>query len=205
MEKNNNKGFSLIELVVVIAILAIAGGLTYNSLSTIYGARSKKAAETVSAVMSQSKVNAMSGRKNVMTITFKEGKEPNSGETKEGYFCELYYINANGKVSDEAYETQVVGNDTLRISVRDTSDSTKFYTLIEPEEGSTDTKVDKIEIEFNLDTGAVKRVSAIKEGNEPVNLVNLETTGVKEIYFSLESISNHSITLYKSTGNQTYQ
>lgn len=204
MEKNNNKGFSLIELVVVIAILAIAGGLTYNSLSTIYSARSKKAAETVSAVISQSKVNAMSGKKNVMTITFKEDKDPNSGETKEAYFCELHYINANNTVSDEAYETQAVGNDSLRISVNSPTDKNTTYTLIEPEDGSTAVQVDKIEIEFNLDTGAVKRVSVI-QGETSTDLINSETTGVKEITFTLNSISNHTITLYKSTGNQTYQ
>lgn len=204
MEKNNNKGFSLIELVVVIAILAIAVGLSYNSFSTVFGARSKKAAETVTALMSQSKVNAMSGKKNVMRISFKKGKDPNSGETKEGYFCELYYINSKGEVADEPYETQVVGNDSLRISVKDPRDSNVVYTLIEPEEGSTATQVDKIEIEFSLDTGAVKKVGINKE-SVTTYLIDTDTTDVKEINFTLESITNHTVTLYKSTGNQTYQ
>jgi len=43
--KKNNKGFSLIELIVVIAIMSIMVGFLVVSLSTVFGTKARECAE----------------------------------------------------------------------------------------------------------------------------------------------------------------
>ena len=56
----NNKGFSLVELIVVVAILGVCVGIVSMSLSTIFSSRAKKCANEISSLLSQCKVSAMS-------------------------------------------------------------------------------------------------------------------------------------------------
>lgn len=59
MNKNDNRGFSLIELIVTIAIMAIATGVLAYSLHLISSARAKTTAEKVKTALENTRMQTM--------------------------------------------------------------------------------------------------------------------------------------------------
>ena len=57
--KNNNKGFSLIELIVAVLILAIISSTLIAGVSTIYNARAERASQVIGTVMKQARQKAL--------------------------------------------------------------------------------------------------------------------------------------------------
>ncbi len=69
--KSNNKGFSLIELVVIIAIMALGIGVVSLSVSLVTGAQARKAFEKMESQLDEAKTGAMSRFDETLTITYK--------------------------------------------------------------------------------------------------------------------------------------
>ena len=86
MEKND-KGFSLIELVVVIAIMAILVGLIVVSLSTVFGTKALECAEKVSAKIDSVKTGSVSLYNETMELKY----------DTDGYYteCGVFTIDKN--------------------------------------------------------------------------------------------------------------
>lgn len=57
--QKNNKGYSLVELIVVIAIIALLSGTAFLSISIIFGASAKTCANDIKEVLAENKVTAM--------------------------------------------------------------------------------------------------------------------------------------------------
>ncbi|MEA4946127.1 MAG: type II secretion system protein [Oscillospiraceae bacterium] len=57
----NNKGFTLLELIVVIAILGILAGVMSYSISSVSTTRAKKVTSDLNALISQCRVDTLSG------------------------------------------------------------------------------------------------------------------------------------------------
>lgn len=57
--RENNKGYSLIELLIVIAIMAFLAGTTLFSISMIFGAGAKACANNIKEALAENKVTAM--------------------------------------------------------------------------------------------------------------------------------------------------
>lgn len=107
--KNNNKGFSIVELVVVVAIMAVAVSLVSYSFASVYRARSKRAAETLDAVISQCKIDAMSGLDCALEIALDDGD----------YYVNLYRVQESGDLTATPYKTEKLASDRLSITVGD--------------------------------------------------------------------------------------
>jgi len=164
---------------VVMAILIVATTVTISSVSSAYHARSLKAAETVDGMIAQSKINAMSGKKNCLIITY--------STADKCYKCGLHKIlkDEYGAYydSDEAYEEQDVGNNNLHILA-----------------GGVDL-IDgaQLRLEYNMDAG---RIKSLKVGSETV-LSKSSTDETAVITFNF--YTTHSITVYKETGEHVFQ
>lgn len=57
--KQNNNGYSLVEIIIVIAIMAILTGGVFFSIGMVFGANAKTCANDIKNAISQCKVNAM--------------------------------------------------------------------------------------------------------------------------------------------------
>lgn len=57
--KNKNKGFTLVELVIVVAIFTILLGILEPSVNSIFGFRVQRAANSIGAALDKTKTEAM--------------------------------------------------------------------------------------------------------------------------------------------------
>ena len=125
-QRNNNKGFSLVELIVVIAIMSVAVSLVSYSFASVYRARSKRAAETLDAVISQCKIDSMSGLDCALEVALDDGD----------YYVNLYRVDESGNMN--LYKTEKLASDRLTFTV-----------------GSDTVEEDPLIIRFNSSDGSI--------------------------------------------------
>ena len=168
MKKLNNAGFSLIEVIVIAAIMITFTGISVGSATFVYRARSLEAAKIVDSMISQSKINALSNRKNHLELSY--------DSSRKCYVCKIFREPDGTEYSNA--KASKIGNERLDIIVGGVS----------LKDGG------KLTMSFNMDTGAVKE---FKVGDTD-KLADVMT-------INLNSYTNHSITLYKDTGEHTFE
>ena len=133
--KKNNKGFSLVELIVIIAIMAVLVGAIITYVGSLGTAQAKKCANGIMNGFSQTKVCAMS-RSNASMVVY-SNDEGTFLVTKQG---------SNERIEKIANAGTVVEYRTVR-------DSSSFSAIGD----SADTGV---KIEFDRASGACKKMAS---------------------------------------------
>lgn len=67
---NNKSGFTMVELLVVITLLGALVVVSIGPLQSVYKARAKSAASEISAMLSESKIDSLSGKTNEFHLKF---------------------------------------------------------------------------------------------------------------------------------------
>lgn len=143
--KKDNKGFSLVELIIVIAIMAVLSGLIFYSYSMLAGQDARQCANNLSAALDKEKNYALtkSGTADCyMELT----------KTADGYFA-VYYVPKNALVDGTGtgdyveQEKQKLGKQSVDISCTIGGSTV------------TVTEAASLEVTYDRITGAFKKVS----------------------------------------------
>lgn len=140
----NNRGLSLIEVIVVIAIMAIAGAAGLGFMALQSNSKVKECTNKISASISKVRVDAMSKSKTPDEYTMEIGAEADG----------RYYIKKhtpNGDLKD------IIGNNNITIKYYD-SDKDVLY----------DVKTRPLVLQFDRETGGFEKTVEKTEGSETV-------------------------------------
>ena len=83
----NNNGFSLIELIVIIAIMTVMIGLSSLSISLLVGSEAKQAADKIGAQLNEVKTGAMARYSEDFNIVYVDDPTLFDWADKEGYYA----------------------------------------------------------------------------------------------------------------------
>ncbi|WP_455721962.1 pilus assembly FimT family protein [Agathobacter sp.] len=139
---NRNKGFSLVELIVVIAIMAILTTAAAMSIASIFGVAVKQCARDIKSSINDTRVSTMGKDQVILTI-----KKGNSDGSSDAYYCITTEKDGFGNATTEESR---VGRSNLDITYILTDDSGN---------NSAEQKLDAthpITIEFNRGSGSLK-------------------------------------------------
>ncbi len=151
--KDNKSGFSLIELLVVVALMIIIATVSGSALVNVNKTNAKSCATKLSSMLSQSKINSLSGIDNILTLSF-DG---------EYYVCSL---TKDGE--SEAYKTENIGIDKLEISIDDYSIKTGILTVrFDKQTGAL--------TEFKYGENGFNAASGTKNNNYVINVTSDKT------------------------------
>lgn len=137
-KKNNNRGFSLVELIVVVAIGAILIGASILSIASISGTAAKQCARNIESILNKTRVTTM-GKDSAAIELYKDGADG-------AYYYKVTVTNGKGETTAE---TKKIGRSNLEIRYS-TNASTTFV------DASKLDVSNPIKIEFDRSSGAEK-------------------------------------------------
>lgn len=100
-------GFSLVEMIAVISIIGIIVIISAGPLASIYKARAKAVSTELNALITQCKLNTLSGKSSRLEVEF--------DEDENRYKCELIYTDKSR--NNEIYKTEYIGSKQSEIKV----------------------------------------------------------------------------------------
>ena len=142
-KKNNNKngGFSLVELIVVIAIMAVLTGIASMSLASVMGVSVKQCARDIQSAANQTRVSTLGKDEVIMTIT-----KGNKSKSSEAYYCTIVTKDGLGKTTENEEKIGKSNMDITYVLSDSKGNKTSDITL-------DDTH--SLTIKFNRGTGAM--------------------------------------------------
>lgn len=156
--KKNNKGFSLVELIVVIAIMAVLAGIVTTSMSTLSGRQAQKTCEKTLSVLETVRTQTM-GKRTVTATLYK---------ADSGYTIKTVSTNSSSGGDESTKENHVDGS-SVTASYYCTSASVELSSIAD----SSWTAIDEngITIAFDRSSGALTNFAG-----------DLSSTDYSEIY-----------------------
>ena len=149
MKQKNNKGFTLVELIVVISIFTILLGILEPSVSSVFSYRAKRAANSIVAALNKTKTEAMNRLVGEMVLE----------RTDDGYYVS-YYL-------DRGKQSGVVEEQAEKIAPKNTLIR---YTTTECPEGVEMKKTgDRLVITYNREDGSFRPLQKDVIGENKVN------------------------------------
>ena len=139
--KEKNKGYTLVELAVVISIMAILLTIIVPNVSIIWSFRAKRAANSIATALDKTKVEAMNRLVGEMKLEKRE----------DGYYI-TYYLDRGKRAADISEEDgEQIGPARLRISYTTDSEDGVVHEL---QEG------DSLILTYDRDTGAFRPIQS---------------------------------------------
>lgn len=157
-KKNNNRGFSLVELIVVVAIGAILIGASILSIASISGTAAKQCARNIESILNKTRVTTM-GKDTAVIELYKDLSDG-------AYYYKVTVTNGKGETTEE---TKKIGRSNLEIRYSTTFDDASKLDVSNP-----------IKIEFDRSSGAEKTdISKIwvKHGSTEKTITIYKETG----------------------------
>lgn len=112
LPEKKNRGFTLVEMIVILAIFAILLGILVPSLNPIRGLRAKRAADSIGTALDRTRTEAMSRLVGEMKLEY----------TPDGYFISYYLDHGKTGVNEE--QPEKIASKGMRISYTDSNGTT---------------------------------------------------------------------------------
>jgi len=151
----NNKGFSLIELIVAVLIVAILSGGALAAFNSVRNARSESAGKILASVLKQARQKAMALDNNT------------EADDTTSIYVELYQKNGNyvadlrwiTESSDTVIVSETLGNDGLSIIFKQYNSATGTYiTTADRRVGDGTNGTKKVKMYFKKSTGGISKI-----------------------------------------------
>lgn len=168
----NNKGFSLVEILIVVAIIAIMGGFMFLSLGLLSGQDAKECANNLSTVLDKEKNYALV-KSTGETDCYVEIKK----ET-DGYYARYYVPQSAVGTGTVCISEEKLGKSSVIINgcYDDNFGDTNPAVL---KRGLTSGKT--LKITYDRSSGAVKEVNL--DGETDINVITIDKGRKYDIYF----------------------
>ena len=198
----NNKGFSLIELIVILAIMAIMVGMGSLAMSLLTGSEARQACDKISAQLNEAKTGSMSRYDEDLNIVYVSDPSVYDWADKEGYYVvkQLYSCtkDATTKLPTTLYlgaEHRYICNDRVNMVLNYDGGS---YT-VNPSDGSG------IGITFDRSTGLFKDIRT-GCGLDSSGYVTFTTVDAQPESLELTSgLRSYKIVFISETGKHTVE
>lgn len=188
--KRNDKGFSLIELVVAIAIMTVLVGLCVYSVSLLFGTQARGLAQNVSAMLNETKTGSLSRFNETMTLSYRTKDDADDAIVSDGYYAEnrIYTIN------NEAGSVQIGGENSSEI--RKMGSGKVVITVYLSNDTWFELGQDRsVTISYDRSSGAFA----------PVMVDGVETSLYAEKITFASGLKTYTITMIPETGKHTLQ
>lgn len=188
----NNKGFSLIELIVAVLIVAILSGGALAAFNSVRNARSESAGKVLASVLKQARQKAMA-----------LVNETNATDNTTAIYVEIYQESGNYKAdlhwnngtSDTVIQSEKLGNDALSIVFRVYDTTTGAYNATYDKTVGDGTVGKKVKIYFKKSSGGITKID-MGAGETERNWNEIVVKG---------SGDDRSIIIVKETGRCFYE
>ncbi len=190
--KQNNKGLSIVEMIVVIAIMSVMLGIIGYSISMLFSAEARQAANKTVASLNDAKTGAMSRGGEYMVIAYEPSVDEKKGIDKAGYYAckKIYYID----------------NDAPSI-IKDSPQSGDEYSKIGSKKvtitiNGTDIDKDTQQIVFRFDrvTGELKSAKVIDLTDDAASAAKSDVVDFSEIVFK-SGLREYKVKIESVTGS----
>ena len=147
--KRDNRGLSMVEMIIVVAIVSVVAGAVFLGIGFVYGKPAEKCANKLLSLMQRNRITTMGKLEARLEIYIKDGCL---------YVKEI--IQTDGEAGAKVTETKI-GEAGLKVSCR-ISEETGYRVLVNPEEGDTYwalTESSPLIISYDRSSGAFKDLS----------------------------------------------
>ncbi len=176
-----NKGFTLVEILVVVAIISIAGAIVWMSINSIFGFEAKQCAKYLFGAMEKTKVEQMTKTEDSWLHLYRLG---------DGVYLDIY--ESGVKLDNEFEDGNKIASSKVYIT----------YTVTDVA-GALELDKNGIVLAFNRSDGSFRTGGEAWDLQEPGY-----TPKYPASYYKIITISSggfeRSITLYENTGKFEY-
>ena len=152
-KSEENKGFTLIEVIIVVAIFATLLGIMIPSLNSVLGFHVRKTSESICGALDRTKTEAMNRLVAEVKLSYVAG---------DGYYITYYLDRGKGGGSDEnVREDQAVKIAPAKTRISYTDDSGKVHNMWES--GNT-----SLILTYNRATGGFRQIQTETIGQEQI-------------------------------------
>ena len=143
--KRKNAGVTIVEMIVVLALLAVATGIVLANVGNLSGYRARECAKKISSAIAENKVTTLGKAVNKEDLKWKITKEGNK----------VYFTVRMKKGSSEWDEKTLMGKGRMIVEYVD--DSTT-YEIVPTGEVTLSNQVEKLELYYNRSSGQLCKV-----------------------------------------------
>lgn len=140
-----NRGYSLIELIVVVAMIAIAGSILFLSINTKYALEMRQCAKTVNSALAKVKIDTLSKTGNVCLHLYTQS---------DGVYMDIWENGTKLEETNDLGQINKIGKKTVGISYTVVNTETNQISIPIPLDDTG------IVIAFNRSDGSLKTIGA---------------------------------------------